>query len=75
MACRRFVLLSAAVADSDPNPEVDRDKARHSGMIRYGNEPACGGGSCQGSGEPDWIAQEIGFAVPREFKRAPAVNE
>ena len=60
---------------ADPNPEVDRDKSRHSGMIRYGNEPACVWGSCQGSGEPEWIAQEIGFAIPREFKRNPAVNE
>jgi hypothetical protein len=44
-------------------------------MIRYGNEPACVWGTCQGSGEPEWIAQEIGFAIPREFKRNPAVNE
>jgi len=60
---------------ADPNPEVDRDKSRHSGMIRYGNERACVWGTCQGSGEPEWIAQEIGFAIPREFKRNPALNE
>jgi protein SCO1/2 len=60
---------------ADPNSELDRDKSRHSGMLRYGNEPLAIWGSCQGSGEPSWIAQEIGFAVPREFKKHPAIND
>jgi len=60
---------------ADPNPEIDKDKARHSGMIRYGNEPMALWGTCQGSGEPEWMAQEIGFAIPREFKKHPAINE
>ena len=60
---------------ADPNPDVDRDKSRHSGMLRYGNEPMAIWGTCQGSAEPEWIAQEIGFAVPREFKRHPRVND
>jgi protein SCO1/2 len=60
---------------ADPNPEVDKDKSRHTGMIRYGNEPLSIWGTCQGSGEPGWIAQEIQFAVPREFKRNPRVND
>jgi protein SCO1/2 len=60
---------------ADPDPEVDRDKSRHSGMLRYGNEPQCIWGTCQGSAEADWIAQEIGFAIPRAMKRNPAVNE
>jgi len=60
---------------ADPNPEVDKDKARHSGMIRYGNEPMAIWGTCQGSAEPEWIAQEIGFAVPRQFKKHPRVND
>ena len=60
---------------ADPDPVVDRDKSRHSGMLRYGNEATCVWGTCQGSGEPEWIAQEIGFAIPRAFKREPAVNE
>ena len=29
----------------------------------------------QGSAEPEWIAQEIGFAIPRALKTNPAVNE
>ena len=60
---------------ADPNPEVDKDKTKHSGMIRYGNESLTIWGSCQGNGEPEWLAQEIQFAVPREFKKNPLVNE
>jgi protein SCO1/2 len=68
-------LLRHKIGFADPDPDVDRDKSRHSGMLRYGNEPTCVWGTCQGSAEPEWIAQEIGFAIPREFKRKPAVNE
>jgi protein SCO1 len=68
-------LLRHKLGFADPNPEVDRDKSRHSGMLRYGNEPQCVWGSCQGSAEPEWIAQEIGFAIPRALKANPAVNE
>lgn len=60
---------------ADPDPLVDRDKSKHSGMLRYGNEPLAIWGSCQGSADPAWIAQEIQFAVPREFKKHPAVND
>jgi len=60
---------------ADPNPVLDQDKAGHSGMLRYGNEPMAIWGTCQGSADPEWIAQEIGFAVPRAFKRHPRVNE
>jgi protein SCO1 len=68
-------LLRHKLGFADPNPEVDRDKSRHSGMLRYGNEPMAIWGTCQGSAEPDWIAQEIGFAIPRRFKRQPRVND
>lgn len=60
---------------ADPDPVIDKDKARHSGMVRYGNEPMALWGTCQGSGKPEWMATEIGFSIPREFKRHPAVNE
>ena len=68
-------LLRHKLGFADPNPEVDKDKARHSGMLRYGNEPMAIWGTCQGSAEPEWIAQEIGFAVPRQFKKHPRVND
>src|SRR4029453_7703171 len=65
-------LLRHKLGFADPDPQVDRDKSRHSGMLRYGNEPTCVWGTCQGSAEPEWIAQEIGFAIPRAFKKRPA---
>jgi len=68
-------MLRHTLGFADPNPEVDKDKAKHSGMLRYGNEPMALWGTCQGSGEPDWIAQEIGFAIPRGLKKHPGVNE
>ena len=68
-------MLRHMLGFADPNPEVDKDKSKHSGMLRYGNEPMALWGTCQGSGEPAWIAQEIGFAIPREFKKHPAINE
>jgi protein SCO1/2 len=68
-------ILRHRLGFADPNPEVDKDKAKHSGMLRYGNEPTSIWGTCQGSGKPEWIAQEVGFAIPRELKRHPRVNE
>jgi protein SCO1 len=68
-------LLRHKLGFADPDPEVDRDKAKHSGMLRYGNEPLAIWGTCQGSAEAEWIAQEIGFAIPRRFKRHPRVND
>lgn len=68
-------LLRHRLGFADPDPEVDRDKSRHSGMLRYGNEPMAIWGTCQGSAEPEWIAQEVQFAVPRRFKRHPRVND
>lgn len=68
-------MLRHSLGFADPDPQIDKDKARHSGMVRYGNEPMTLWGMCQGSGEPQWMAQEIGFAIPREFKKHPAVND
>jgi len=68
-------VLRHSIGFADPDPQLDKDKARHSGMLRYGNEPMALWGTCQGNGEPEWIAQEIGFAIPRQFKKHPAINE
>lgn len=68
-------MLRHSIGFADPDPEVDKNKASHSGMIRYGNEPMALWGTCQGSGEPEWMATEIGFAIPRQFKKHPAINE
>lgn len=68
-------MLRHRLGFADPNPVLDRDKARHSGMLRYGNEPMSIWGTCQGSADPTWIAQEIQFAVPHAYKRRPRSNE
>jgi protein SCO1/2 len=56
-------LLRHKLGFVDANPEVDRDKSRHSGMVRYGNEPLALWGSCQGQAKPEWIAEEISFVI------------
>jgi protein SCO1/2 len=63
-------LLRVRLGWSDPNPEKDRkDKALHSGMCRYGNEPLSQWSSVQGSADPEWIATEIGFVLPGHHPR------
>ena len=59
-------LLRQRLGYRDPNPEKDRkDKALHSGMVRYGNEALSQWSSVQGSADPEWIAEEICYVVPR----------
>jgi protein SCO1/2 len=62
-------LVRRKLGFADPDPVVDRDKSRHSGMIRYGNEPRCLWGAFQSSADPEWIAKEISFAFPVETKK------
>jgi len=59
-------LLRVRLGWNDPNPDKDRkDKALHSGMCRYGNEPLSQWSSIQGSADPEWIAEEIHYVIPR----------
>lgn len=59
-------LLRWRLGYRDPNPEKDRkDRALHSGMVRYGNEPLSQWSSVQGSADPEWIAEEICYVIPR----------
>jgi protein SCO1/2 len=57
-------LLRRKLGFVDLNPDVDQDKAQHSGVIRYGNEPLSLWGACPGSAKPEWIAKEISFVMP-----------
>jgi protein SCO1 len=63
-------LLRHKLGFADANPEVDRDKSRHSGMVRYGNEPLALWGSCQGQANPEWIAEEISFVIRKPSLKA-----
>jgi protein SCO1 len=59
-------LLRSKLGFVDLNPKVDEDDpARHSGMVRFGNEPQAWWAACQGQTNPEWIAREIGFVIPR----------
>jgi len=58
-------LLRYRLGYRDPNPDKDRrDRAAHSGMVRYGNEPLSQWSSVEGGAKPEWIAQEICFVIP-----------
>jgi protein SCO1 len=46
---------------TDPNPELDADKANHTGIIRYGNEPLQLWAACPGTGPAKSIATSIGY--------------
>jgi protein SCO1/2 len=62
-------LLRRKLGYVDRDPQVDRDKSRHSGMVRFGNEPRAQWAACQGRANPEWIAKEIAFVVPRAGSR------
>ena len=45
----------------DPDPEVDKDKTNHIGVIKYGNEPLQRWGGCPGMTSPEWIAETLSW--------------
>lgn len=57
-------LLRHTLGYVDIDPQVDKDKSRHSGILRYGNEPLALWGACEGNANPEWIAEEVSFVVP-----------
>ena len=58
-------LLRGKLGYVDLDPEVDKDRSRHSGMVRFGNEALSQWAACQGQARPEWIAKELSFVVPR----------
>jgi protein SCO1/2 len=53
----------------DPDPEVDKDKSNHIGVIKYGNEPLERWGGCPGMQSPEWIAETLSWVDwPKESK-------
>jgi protein SCO1 len=49
----------------DRDPKVDSDTSRHSGNVRYGNEPRMQWAACQGQAKPSWIAESILWVAPK----------
>ncbi len=45
----------------DPDPEVDKDKSNHIGVIKYGNEPLQRWGGCPALSGPDWIVETLSW--------------
>ena len=62
-------LLRRRLGFVDPNPEVDKDKSRHSGVLRYGNEALALWATCQGQARPEWIAESISWVDWPKRKR------
>ena len=45
----------------DPDPEVDKDRSNHIGVIKYGNEPLQRWGGCPAMQSPEWIAETLSW--------------
>ena len=66
-----WLFLTGSVADMelvrqklgyvDPDPEVDKDKSNHIGVVKYGNEPLERWGGCPGLSPPDWIVETLSW--------------
>lgn len=53
----------------DPDPEVDKDKSNHIGVIKYGNEPLERWGGCPGLSSPAWIVETLSWVDwPKDMK-------
>lgn len=63
-------LLRRKLGFVDPNPKVDADKTRHTGLIRYGNERLQLWAACPSQAAPEYVAKSILFAdVRKPLKR------
>ena len=54
-------MLRRKLGFSDTNPELDKDRNNHIGMVRYGNEPRQWWAMCPGRAKPKWIVESIGW--------------
>jgi protein SCO1/2 len=55
----------------DPDPEVDKDRSNHIGVIKYGNEPLERWGGCPGMSSPEWIAETLSWVDwPKDMAKA-----
>lgn len=56
-------LLRQKQGFTNPDPELDKDKSQHIGMIRFGNEPMQWWAGCPGLARPEFIVKEIGLVL------------
>lgn len=55
---------------SDSNPELDKVRSNHIGMIRYGNEARQWWAMCPGRARPKWIVESILWMYGTDGERA-----
>ena len=56
-------LLRHTLGFADIDPAVDRDTTRHSGVLRFGNEPLALWATADGEAKPEWIAESISWVM------------
>lgn len=61
-------LIRRKLGFTDPDPVVDKDKANHIGIIKYGNEPLQRWGGCSGMSKPTWIVKTLGWVDVPQIK-------
>lgn len=59
----------------DPDPEVDKDKSNHIGVIKYGNEPLERWGGCPALSKPTWIVKTLSWVDWPKANRDQATNK
>lgn len=45
----------------DPDPDVDKDKSNHIGVLKFGNEPLERWGGCPGLSKASWIVKTLSW--------------
>ena len=56
-------LLRHTLGFADIDRAVDRDTSRHSGVLRFGNEPLALWATADGEARPEWIAESISWVT------------
>jgi protein SCO1/2 len=69
-------LIRRRLGAVDPDPVVDAQATRHSGLVRYGNEAFGRWGTVPGEANPAWIVKAIVSAMPSEraMRHAPSAR-
>ena len=64
-------LLRRKLGYVDPDPEVDKDKSNHIGVIKYGNEPLQRWGGCPAMSKAPWIVKTLSWVDWPRDKEMP----
>lgn len=64
-------LLRRKLGYVDPDPEVDKDKSNHIGVIKYGNEPLQRWGGCPAMSKAPWIVKTLSWVDWPKEKETP----